>query len=548
MNSLLLIALTASSLAGQDTKTAIDPDLSQQVRDHIAPWAEGASPGGIVCVLRDGDVIVHEGFGLADVESATPITPKTTFYIASVAKTITALCAVHAAQSGALDLDASLRDTFPELPSRHDAATLRQAIHHTSGVLDVYDTAIVADLPLDVVSSNERAVEMMSTISDLNFAAGTRFLYSNSGYVLLAEAIERATGSSLAAYAHEHVFEAFGMEHAHYHGEKAGGESTHGYRRSGSGWSKVELRTGLRGPGGVFASIEDLAQFDQALRGKIGPELREALFAPLPSASHPRFGRYAAGWMLQTIGGLQVQRHPGGAFGFNADWLRFPDQGVSVIVLLNNNYMSATDLSEEVAEMVLADEMRAVPAASPRTVTLTEDETRSFGRFWRVPATGELRILTPKPTGFVIAGLGDLKLDLVPVSKTRLEAVGAQMPYAVDLDGETLVVSEGDGRVLRLERLPFPPVGLAPATEYEGEFASEALKCTIRLKAIAGGRLRLEQSDPILELPPFMGLGPDLYVCDRGAQIDFHRDESGRVDGLTMHGMRAWGLEFVRID
>ena len=129
---------------------------------------------------------------------------------------------MHAEQSGVLDLDASLRETFLELPSSHDAATLRQAMHHTSGVLDVYDTAIIADLPFDAVSSNERAIEMMSRIPALNFASGTRFLYSNSGYVLLAEAIGRASELSFAEYVHEHVFDVFGMEHAHYLGEESG--------------------------------------------------------------------------------------------------------------------------------------------------------------------------------------------------------------------------------------------------------------------------------------------------------------------------------------
>ncbi len=148
----------------------------------------------------------------------------------------------------------------------------------------------------------------------------------------------------------------------------------------------------------------------------------------------------------------------------------------------------------------------------------------------------------------MIASLGDMKFELMPVSSTRLEAVDVQMPFAVELQGESLLVQRGDEAVLRLERLAFPPVGLAPATEYEGEYVSEALECTILLKAQPDGRLRLEQKQPIVDLPPFMGLAPDLFVCDLGAQIDFRRDESGAISGLTIHANRAWGLEFERLE
>ena len=110
-----------------------------------------------------------------------------------------------------------------------------------------------------------------------------------------------------------------------------------------------------------------------------------------------------------------------------------------------------------------------------------------------------------------------------------------------------MIVQTG-GTSERLERQPFPPSELPPASDFAGEYESATLGVTIGLHAMADGRVRLYQEDPILELPPFLALGPDLYFCDRGARIDFHRDGEGRVSGLTMHANRAWGLEFERVD
>ena len=212
MNSIHILSLVAVVGAVQDA----DPDsaLARQVREQLAPWSSVDSPGGVVCVLRGDEPVLLEAFGMADLEADAPITSETPFYLASTAKTITALCAVHAASEGTLDLDAPLREVFPELPESVADATLRQAMHHTSGLVDVYDAAIAADLPPAALASNAGALELLARIPAPNFPAGSRFLYSNSGYVLLAEALRRATGHDLAAYARAHVFEPLGMEPA----------------------------------------------------------------------------------------------------------------------------------------------------------------------------------------------------------------------------------------------------------------------------------------------------------------------------------------------
>lgn len=542
MIALLLPTLVAPLAAPAQTGDA----LRDQVRARIADWAGNESAGGAVCVLRGGEPILVETFGMADLESGAAITPDTPFYIASCAKPITAFCATHAAVKGDLDLDAPLSDLFPDLHEAVGAATLRQAMHHTSGVPDVYDATVVADLSLDAVSSNAAALELIERFERPCFEPGSRFLYCNSGYVLLAEALRRATGKTLAEYAGKHVFGAFGMESARFLGDAESGPTAAGYRRSGGGWTPRAFQTGLHGPGGVFASLNDLVAFERGLRDTVGPDLRRALGRPIPHASHPRLGAYGAGWMLGREGGLRTERHFGGAFGFSADLLRFPDQDVVVIALSNASDLDAPELSLDVARIVLADEMQE--SAASEAIELTAEQAGRFKMLWRSEENGAPWILSRSRTGYTAAALGDVKLELVPVGPTRLEAPSAQIPFALELDGDALLVHAGDRRPERLIASPFPPRDLAPAPDHAGAYACEALEATIQLTSLPGERLRLEQTDPLIELPPFMRAGPDHYICDLGAQIDFHRDESGAVIGLSIWANRAWGLEFAKID
>jgi CubicO group peptidase (beta-lactamase class C family) len=512
-------------------------DLAGSVDSLVARWDSADSPGGAIAVRWDGEPALVRTFGMADLEAGLPVSAETPFYLASLAKPFTAACAMHASRAGALDLDASVLELFPELPESYRAATLRHCLHHRSGIPDVYDAAIGADLGAEVVASNAAAIELLTRLPHLNFEPGARFLYSNSGYVLLAEALHRATGEDLAAYARVHVFEPLEMHTAGYLGDDGAPYPARAYDRSGAGWTPKDLPTGMRGPGGMVASLDDLVKWSAR---EPHPDLLQAPEGP----HHPRLGSYAAGWMLLRMGGQRVQRHFGGAFGNTADFLRFPDAGLTVVALSNCAELDAADLAPELARLALGE--RFADAPGPAAVELTEAQRARFARLWREPATGALWVLTPRPDRFVWAGLGDMKLELVPVNEMRLEALESQAPFALELDDDGLRI-EHDGTSTPLEALPFPPRDVAPLEDYVGDYESAALDAFITLED-RGGRLALRQERPLLELPPFHALGQDTFLCDRGAVLRFKRDEDGRVVEVTMDTNRTWGLVFARAE
>lgn len=533
MRPLLHLLALAAPLTAQDLDTVL--------AGATEAWDRQDSPGGVVGVLRGGVLQHVHAFGQADLAAGVPNSAKTPFYLASLAKPFTAACVVHADRAGLLDLDDPVRGWFEELPASHAPVRLRHLLHHGSGIADLYDATIALDLDPAGLSSNAAALERVARLPGLAFAPGSRLLYNNTGYVLLAEAVALAAEVDLATYASDNIFGPLGMETARF-GGRAGARS---YAHGADGWVERQDGSGLIGPGGMSASLADLAAFERAWWGK-GATERDALLAVPAGAHHPRIGSYASGWMVSSFRGLPVERHFGGAFGYSADLLRFPSHGLTVIALVNADDLEATDLTEAVAAHLLADEF---PDARPQPVELTAEQRARFGRFWRSTETGILWALVPTRAGLAVATLGDVKLDLVPVAPDRLVAPDAPRPFALVLDGDALEVRAGDAAPDRLERLPFPPTGLAPAEEHAGTYRHAALEAQVHFAAGPRGTLTLSQrDDTLLALPAFHQLARDTYVCDRGAQLDFERDAEGKVVRLHFHANRAWGLVLERVE
>ena len=532
------------------------PQPDDELTARLAALLSGndpAGPGAVLCVVRAGELVASHAVGVADVATGDPITMRTPFYIASLAKTFTATTAVLASSSGELDLDASVTELFPELPEAYAPATLRHLVHHASGIPDVYDTVIGADLDLEVIRDNRAAITLLTALPRLCFEPGERFLYCNSGYVLLAEALERATGRDLASWARATIFGPAGMSSAGFVGEE-GLETATSYEWNGARWSARESATALRGPGGMVASAADLLAFERAWRtDAFGADLRrESVQAPYPP--NPAIGPYGAGWMLQRFRGLPVERHFGGAFGFTSDFRRFPEQDVTILALSNSPYLDASELVEGAAEIVLTEEIAAAFHAPPATpdhpdpphsIELGPDGAAAFGRFWREPESGHAWVVTVRADTFVLATLGDFRVELAAVSATRLESVDAQAPIAAELRDGNLVIVEGRRETL-LEEVPFRSGEGLPRESVTGAYTHAELDAKIELVDGPGESIVLVQKRPLVRVAPFQPLSDRLYLSPTGAQVELHLGDDERVVGLTMHANRSWNLEFVR--
>ncbi len=543
---------------------AQEPDqaLAAELEALVAEAREPGAPGGILGLLRRGEPFFVRPFGLADVEANRAVAPDTLFYLASVAKNFTAACVLDAAESGTLALDASVRKYVPSLPARLDGVTLRQLLHHRSELADLYDLTIGLDLGAAPLASNAAAVELCARAIGLDFTPGTRCAYSNTGYVLLAEALRGATGKTLPVYARERLFAPLGMR-ARYLGEPelAALPRLLNYARTDDGWRASEIPIGLVGPGGLWASFEDLARWERAaFEGGWGSQkVRDALVTPpvlgAGQAPHPAFGAYAGGALVGEERGLALVRLAGGAFGYGAEILRYPEQELSVIALWSED-LGLDDLAERAAAIALREELRAAePEPAPAGVDPARLDLARFGRFWREEESGVVWILQLARERMGVVSLGDWRAELVALAPDRLAGRRTRAPLELLFEppegpAERMRVRSGGVEVAVCRPHPFPPSSAPALEDYAGEYEFAPLAARLTLRPDSGG-LRLVATRALLpgppfELPPFQFLGVDLFVCDAGAQLQFHRDAQGRVIGARLDVNRARDLALVR--
>ena len=184
-------SLTVAVLLGAMASGQAPP---QSVEAIFKEFASDDSPGCAVGATRGDAPLAAKAFGMADLEHGVPLTPQSVFYMASVSKQFTALAILLLERDGKLRLEDRVRTHVPELPEHAAAITIRQLLHHTSGLRDYFTLSALAGNPPDSVITERGVLNMLARQTRLNFEPGAEHLYSNSGYVLLSIIVHRVAG------------------------------------------------------------------------------------------------------------------------------------------------------------------------------------------------------------------------------------------------------------------------------------------------------------------------------------------------------------------
>lgn len=337
---------------------------TKEVDKIFASWDKPDSPGCALGIIQDGHFIYRRGYGMANLEYGIPLTSQSVFRIGSTSKQFTAMCIVLLEEEGKLSVDDTLKKHFPEMPGYAESITIRHLLHHTSGVRDYLTLMRLAGARGDDFYIDPEVVDLIARQKELNFAPGDEFLYSNSGYFLLAEIVKRVTGDSMRVYAEEKIFKPLGMTHTHFHSDHTqivkNRASGYGLEKDGSFW--INMTTlGMIGDGGVFTSVDDLLRWDlnfyKNKLGKADQKLINKMLTPGVLNSGENRG-YAFGLGLSEYKGLNMVSHGGAFVGFRADMIRFPEQKFSVIVLANLGNIKPSSLAKQVADIYLVDQFK----------------------------------------------------------------------------------------------------------------------------------------------------------------------------------------------
>jgi CubicO group peptidase (beta-lactamase class C family) len=344
------------------------PPWAAQVDAIFAQWDRPDSPGCALGVYQDGETVYARGSGMADLEHDSPITPGSVFYAGSLSKQFTAMAAALAIKQGKLGPDDDVRKYVPELPVYGRPITIRHLLHHTSGLRDVNTLMVLAGRRDEDAFDNEAVLRIVSRQKALNFLPGDEYLYSNSGYAMLALAVERATGTPFAEYADANIFRPLGMTVTHFHTDLSRlvpGRAWAYDRRPDGSFVLNSPQNERAGAGGLFTTVSELARWDENFYdGTVGgPGLIRMLETPGRLTSGTEL-TYAWGLMVGAYRGLPIVEHSGSLGGYRAHIIRFRSAHTSVAILCNVSNVSTRDIVRRVAGFVLPGRF-TLPTAPP---------------------------------------------------------------------------------------------------------------------------------------------------------------------------------------
>ena len=312
-------------------------DLKSEVESLLPPHV-----GACVMVIRDGETVLKQGFGMTKVEGGEPCTPATNFRLASITKQFTATAVLLLAEQGALSLDDPLSRFFPGAPSYWDDITLHQVLTHSSG-LPAYESSIPFGTSLQLYDQN--VLDILLNAEKPNYAPGESWEYSNSGYVLLGLVVEQASAVPFHRYMEERVFQPLRMQGSRVfqRGLNQVPHRAYGHVKAGQEWGVADqsVTSALRGDGTVYSSLDDLELW---LRGLACHKLLSRKSLELMTTPHVETTRddndqpkshYGYGWFLDSHQGQRRWMHGGGTRGFRHLMYVYPDLRSAVVVLTN---------------------------------------------------------------------------------------------------------------------------------------------------------------------------------------------------------------------
>lgn len=366
--SALVLATATLVLSCRDRQTP-----AEKVDALLAPWSQGDTPGAAILVIKDGQVLLKKGYGLANLETRQPIDPDTAFLLCSVTKQFTAMAVMILAERGKLRYEDPLSSFFPEFPPYAQRITVRHLLQHTAG-LPEYDDLFVASGRIDgfwprsaksrpsaFEPTSKDVLRLLAQQKELQFAPGERWQYSNSGYVILAQIVEKASGQTFAQFLQQEIFQPLGMKRSRLYDETRPtiGKRATSYRLAANGvYRDIDYapQNAVYGGDNIYSTIEDMYQWDQALYTENlvrAATLREA-FTP-GRLNDGTATRYGFGWGLQEALGREALAHGGSWLGFRTYILRFPDQRFTVIVLANLAEFEPDVIATEISRIYLDD-------------------------------------------------------------------------------------------------------------------------------------------------------------------------------------------------
>jgi len=343
----LLLVLAATCFAQDGVATKVDDYIRAEMQAQQIP-------GVSLAVIKNGEIVLARGYGLANVEHQTPVKPETIFQSGSMGKQFTATAVMMLVEEGKLSLEDKITKFFSDAPETWRNITVRHLLTHTSGMADYpEDFDLRRDYTEDELYARIKPIP-------LAFQPGEKWSYSNLAYVMLGVLIHKVSGKFYGDFLQERVFQPLGMTSARVISEAdivpnraAGYRLVNGQLKNQS-WVSPSLNT--TADGALYLTVYDMAKWDAALYTEklLKRASLEEMWTPVKlnnGKTHP----YGFGWALNVVRNHRLIEHGGAWQGFKSQISRYTDDKLTVVVFANQARANPATIAHGVAALFIPE-------------------------------------------------------------------------------------------------------------------------------------------------------------------------------------------------
>ena len=511
----------------------------QKIDDIFRLWVDHQGAGGQLVVVHKGETVYEQCYCYANAETKEPITQESVFSVASVSKQITAMSIMILQERGLLNIEDDIRKYLPDVVQFPEPVTISHMLHHTSGIRECYALTALYDRKPGEVATVPLIVKLLSRQKSLNFTPGTRFSYSNSGYVLLAVIVERLTGMTLNEFAQENIFKPLGMTHSRFRDrpDLVIPNAVRGHHDNGTDYILVQTEPCTYGSGGLRSTARDLVKFMPQYVNPtlVSKELMESVYLQIPPLADGTVTNYACGVRINELLGHKYYHHGGVNGGYRAFSVIFPNDELIIAVNTNTYNIPIETAGRDVARVVLG-----LPERKIGDMEEYRGEGQPVSGYYYSAKTGK-RLQIKVEAGKVFVRFLGAWAPLTHLGDNLYKMGRRDIIFAF---GEELTVKQ-EGAVATFSRLTALP---EDPQAYTGTFYSEETMGTIRvtnengqliMTAPDGGKLELHLIKPDTFCYGSMGSDGCGYV--------FSRAEDGSVNAVSYVAPQVTELKFYKI-
>jgi D-aminopeptidase len=523
--------------------------LRRQVERLLAPWQRADGPGVTLGVVLGRELVVHENAGMASLELGVPIGPQTTFRIASVSKQFTCAAILLLAAEGRLAIQDDVRSYIPALPDLGHRITLAHLMHNTSGIRDMLEIMRLGGADLGQPCQPEDLLNSVCRQRGLNFIPGSRYLYSNSNFMLLGRIVELVSGHSLRDFLDQRIFAPLGMNatrHVERTTEVVANLATGYFPAAGGGWMRAQHNFPMHGEGGLVSCVTDLALWHAHFASpRVGGTALADKLATMTPFNNGLPNTYARGLRIKTHRGVNTIGHDGLWPGYRTSFVRIPDHDAAAICISNDATADPHDLAFRIID-ALVEGKPGVHAVPPMPVI-----DRLPGRYLNRDSGATVDVAVDD-SGGVTASTHGAAFATVPTGDGGLATSRGSADFTMrpTADGG-LAVERDAGMHETLQRVA--PGAHLPA-DLPGRFRNADIAAAWTIAATETG-MSLRVAGPLLAAGPwevepiegdFVRIISPMTLFRAWLDVRVLRDAAGRITGLHADGARVKHLVFER--